>query len=44
MNESAKLIFNKKNDSLKSTLSEDETDLKDQFVKKQSIKFRHRHE
>jgi len=38
-----KLIFNKKNDSLQSTLSENENILKDQFVRKQSIRFRHKH-
>lgn len=44
MSDSVKLIFNRKNDSLQSTLSEDEANLKDQFVRKHSIRFRHSHE
>ena len=43
MDESVKLVFNKKNNSLQSNLSEEENVLKEQFVQKQSIKFRHKH-
>ena len=34
MDESVKLVFNKKNNSLQSTLSEEENVLKEQFVQK----------